>query len=67
MSNTQRGTELARRIFKAGDDQSDKVQRIQFLGGEYPNRETRLGGLCESALAELLIAELDRLDALSEG
>jgi hypothetical protein len=45
---------LARGIFTAVDDPHDKVQRIQFMGGTYPDKETDLGGMDERALTRLL-------------
>lgn len=29
-----------------------QVQRIQFLGGKYPNKEVPAGGLCKKALVD---------------
>lgn len=51
---------LARGIFEVGDERHDKVQRIQFLGGRYPDDETKLGGLAESSLADYLDWLLER-------
>lgn len=42
---------IARDIFSSGHEQHDKVQRIAFMGGEWPDGETDLGGLCFDALA----------------
>lgn len=51
-------TKLARAIFECGDDirpgGTDKCQRIQFMGGTYPDAERPLGGLCESSLESYL-------------
>lgn len=50
-------TKLARAIFEIGDEPSilgGKVQRIQFMGGTYPDAERPLGGLCESSLEAFL-------------
>jgi hypothetical protein len=59
MNNKERAKRLARTIFEApyGID-PNKVQRIQFKGGQSPN-ETDLGGLCEGALADLIKRFLD--------
>lgn len=53
---------LARAIFALGDagEDNDKTQRIQFMGGTYPDHETNLGGVCESSLASFLDYELAR-------
>lgn len=51
---------LARGIFEVGDEPDDKVQRIQFMGGDYPDHETKLGGLGESSLADYLDWLLER-------
>lgn len=42
---------LARDLFMLGDGPTP-CQRIQFLGGKYPDDEIEQGGLCESALAK---------------
>lgn len=50
-------TKLARAIFEIGDEPripGGKVQRIQFMGGTYPDAELPLGGLCESSLESFL-------------
>lgn len=50
-------TKLARMIFEIGDEPArlgGKVQRIQFMGGDYPDGEIPLGGLCESSLEHFL-------------
>lgn len=57
-------TQLARAIFEVGDESSipgGKVQRIQFMGGTYPDHERALGGLCESSLEAFLDYTLARL------
>lgn len=61
MTHAELGVYLARQIFKAGDDSSDKVQRIAFKGGKYGKTETDLGGFCEAALAGYLQTALDDL------
>lgn len=45
---------VARDVFKYLDIADDRCQRIEGKGGEYPKRETTLGGLCEEALAEVI-------------
>lgn len=49
-------TKLARAIFEIGDEPilGGKVQRLQFMGGTYPDDERPLGGLCESSLEAFL-------------
>ncbi len=46
---------IARDLFATGSEPSRGVagivQRIEFKGGEYPDDETELGGLCEKSLA----------------
>ena len=49
---------IARDIFKMLDQQDDKCQRLEGKGGTYPKAETTLGGLCESALAEVIARSL---------
>ena len=49
---------IARAIFACGDQPNDKVQRIQFMGGQWPDGETDLGGMCEEALATLIAKNL---------
>lgn len=45
---------LARQIFKLGDEGADRTQRLEFKGGEWPDKETDLGGVCEVALVSFL-------------
>ena len=45
---------LAQAVFQSGDEPHDKVQRIAFKGGTYPDRETELGGYNQIALADHL-------------
>lgn len=45
---------VARDVFKYLDIADDKCQRLEGKGGIYPKNETTLGGLCESALAEVI-------------
>ena len=51
---------IARDIFALGDEPTDMVQRIEFKGGEYPGKETGLGGLCERALASYIAKSLEK-------
>lgn len=55
MSTHDMAAALARGIFACGDEPNDKAQRIQFMGGSWPDSETNLGGLSEVALASLLV------------
>lgn len=54
MDNATLAARIAREIFLVGDDPTDKVQRIGFKGGRWPNHETELGGLNEPALASVI-------------
>lgn len=66
MNNRERASKLARAIFAVGDNPPEfggKTQRIQFMGGTYPDHERTMGGLSESALASVL----ERALAQSEG
>lgn len=65
---------LARELFSVGDaigdkdESGDKVQRIEFKGGDWPDEETSLGGMCESALVTLFKNRLpDSLFPQSKG
>lgn len=60
LTHEEMGKRLARAIFKAGDlAPHDYVQRLQFMGGTYPNAERPLGGFSEMALAEYLRTTLE--------
>lgn len=64
MTNTELGVKIARAIFESpmtdgSRNRSQIVQRIAFKGGTWPDNETDLGGLCESALAETITSALD--------
>lgn len=48
------GAYIARVIFEVGDEPQDKVRRIAFRGGKYPDGETDLGGLNELALTAVI-------------
>jgi hypothetical protein len=57
------GAAVARDIFALGSEPSREggiVQRIQFLGGQWPENELPLGGLRESALAKVIAESLER-------
>jgi len=45
---------IARKIMQFGDEPQSRCKRIQFKGGQYPSAETNQGGLCESALADVI-------------
>jgi hypothetical protein len=45
---------VASEIFKEFNIGNDKCQRLEAKGGSYPDKETRLGGVCEQAFAEML-------------
>lgn len=51
---------LAAHVFHRVVTGGGTVQRIQFKGGKYPDNETNMGGLCESALACELMAGIER-------
>jgi hypothetical protein len=60
VSNYERAVKIARAIFAAPSGiGNDRVQRIAFKGGKYPDSETDLGGLCEIALADVICGALD--------
>lgn len=55
------GERLARKVFEAGRDQGWEVTRIAFKAGRWTTCgvvELELSGLCESALASVLMAGL---------
>lgn len=45
---------IARHIMLHGDKPQSPCLRIQFKGGQFPSAETDQGGLCESALADVI-------------
>ena len=45
---------VARDIMAIGDEPNSKAQRLQYMGGEYPDNEKKQGGLCENALADVI-------------
>lgn len=50
---------IARDIMSEGDGPTP-CQRIQFMGGKYPDAELGQGGLCESSLARCIAKSLKR-------
>ena len=50
---------LAHAIFAAGNEPHDRVQRIQFMGGKYPDHETKMGGYCREALRDCIQRAID--------
>ena len=55
------GCEIARHIFSIGsepDSHGGPCHRIVFMGGEWPNSEVQMGGLCENALANVISSYL---------
>ncbi len=52
------GKRIARDVFNYLGIGDDRCQRIEGKGGEYPKRETTLGGLNEDALAEVIARSL---------
>lgn len=58
------GETIARSILKCGND--SVAHRIALKGGTYPDKETDLGGLCESALASHIRAVLIDEDVFGE-
>jgi hypothetical protein len=56
------GENLAKHIadvlFNTPTNSDDPCQRIAFKGGKYPSAETDLGGLCKSALANVILKAL---------
>lgn len=51
------GTSLARDLMALGDE-GTKAQRIEFKGGEWPDKEIVQGGMNEQALASFFIKML---------
>ncbi len=66
MDNVTLANVLAREIFAVGCELNDKVQRTQFMGGRWPNNETELGGLNETALASVILRVLHTANPSSE-
>jgi len=59
MTNEELAKFLARRVFRVCDREGDRVKRIEMKGGQWPDHETNLGGLCEDALATCLESGLN--------
>ena len=55
------GERIARAIFACGDDPKSPAQRIQFMGGDYPDNEKPQGGFCEKALADFIGEEIAKM------
>jgi len=51
---------IARDIFMTGNELNDPCQRIQFLGGTYPDDEHDAGGMDENVLSELIYTAILR-------
>jgi len=51
---------MARDFFKVGDDPGHPCTRIEFRSSDADGKETAHGGLCESALANLLQRLIDQ-------
>ena len=64
MDNNELAAKIASDLFRVGSEPSrgdaGMVHRIEFKGGKYPDKETSMGGLCESALARQISESLDR-------
>ena len=67
MTNAELGVYLARQVFDLGDELGDKTKRIQFMGGKYPDAETKLGGLSELSLASFIAYALGRQQSKPSG
>lgn len=61
MENRELAQKLAKGIMDTGSDPGRPVQRIQFMGGEYPKNEIPQGGLCEAALSEVIYRLLHQI------
>ena len=60
MSNLDLSRKIAREVFDYVEFPGDSVQRLAYKGGQYPDAETDLGGLCEEALAGVIQSALDK-------
>ena len=50
---------IVERLFALGaDGPKNKIQRIQFMGGTYPDNEIPQGGMCKTALITFIDEEL---------
>ncbi len=61
MDREQTARLIAHAIFKVGEDQGQKVHRIQFMAGNLQN-ERPMGGLGEGPLAAVIARVLHTLD-----
>jgi hypothetical protein len=50
---------LAETIFNLGDAPNSPCRRLQFMGGEYPDKEKSQGGLCKNALIGIIRDNID--------
>lgn len=50
---------ICRDIFECGDEPDSPAQRLQYMGGTYPNDEVAQGGLCPAALTRLITRSLE--------
>lgn len=57
---------IARAIFESGSVPHDKAQRIQFMGGKYPDWETALGGYGEHGLTDCIRAAISDFTLLRD-
>ena len=55
MDKKELSEHIARKIFEVGDEINSPTQRIQFIGGEYPDNEKTQGGMCERALRDFIL------------
>ena len=54
MNNSELASAIVHRLFDDMSEPNDKVQRIAFIGGKYPDKETDLGGMCQEPLTGYL-------------
>lgn len=57
--------QIAKDVFEIGSVGRSPAKRMQFLGGRYPDDEKPQGGVCETALAELIKTSLKKQLAAS--
>lgn len=55
---------IARAIFKTGEWNDEKAERMAYKFGKHPEREG--GGLCESAMASIILRALNSSGTTSE-
>ena len=51
---------IASDIMRDGGDLGQPAHRIQYIGGEYPDNEFPMGGLCEVALTSVIHRSLTK-------